>query len=127
VVAEVVGEGASAAEAVAEVSAAVEGVTAVDHQVVVLQEAAVLGASGTQAAGRRLHEATAVVAAVAVLTAEKVQEPGTGAVFRSREAGVRRHAEDGRILVEIHEAGVRKHGQSDGIHAQMISTSVAMI
>jgi hypothetical protein len=151
-----VAAGVSAVAVAAEVTAEVPGVTAGDHQVVVPPEEAVMGVSGTQAAGLRLPEAPAVVVAVvaliveavrergtgAVLIAEAVPERGTGAAFSRREpgavehgrkleAGVRTLAEtskaDVKMLVERNKAGVRIQGQSGRTLARIVSTSGAMI
>jgi hypothetical protein len=54
------------------------------------------------------------------LIAEARPERGTG-------AAVRKHAAGGRMLAERRKADVRKQGQSVRTHAQIVSTSVAMM
>ena len=117
----------AAAEAVAEVSTG-------DHQVVVHREEAVMEAYGTQAAGLRVPEASVEASAVAALIVEAGQERGTGAALiavarpeRGTGAVFRINAPDVRILAERIKADGRTHGQREWTHAQIVSTSVAMM
>ena len=137
VVAVVVAAGVSAA-AVAVAAEAVVEVSTGDHQVVVPPEEVVLGVSGTRAAGLRLPVALAVVVVRAALIVEAGRERGTGAVLRGLKAGGRKHAAVVRILAERNKAvvrilagrikaGGRIHGQNGRTHAQIVSTSVAMM
>jgi hypothetical protein len=126
--------GVSAEVVVAEVSVEEAEVSAGDHQVVVPPEGAVLGVYGTQAAGLRLPEATAPAAARVATIAEAGLARGTGAALiaearpeRGTGAAVRKHAAGGRMLAERRKADVRKQGQSVRTHAQIVSTSVAMM
>jgi hypothetical protein len=123
--------GVSAEVVVAEVSVEEAEVSAGDHQVVVPPEGAVLGVYGTQAAGLRLPEATAPAAARVATIAEAGLARGTGAALiaearpeRGTGAAVRKHA---AMLAERRKADVRKQGQSVRTHAQIVSTSVAMM
>ena len=139
-------EGVSAAAVAvvveAEISAEAAGVAAVDRQVAVPPEEAVMGVSGTQAAGLPLPEAPAVAAAVAATIAEAGPERRTVAAFRGREPGAVAHGRKleavvrilagkskavVRILAERSKVVVRIHGQSGRTHAQIVATSVAMM
>lgn len=134
--------GVSAEAAGVPAGAAAVEISAGDHQVVVHREEAVMGAYGTQAAGLRRPEATVEAAAVAALIVEAGQERGIGAAVRRHAAGVRMLAEKlkagARIVAQKRKAGVRilvkrrkadgrTHGQRKWTHAQIVSTSVAMI
>ena len=143
-----VAEGVTVAAAVAvvveaEISAEAAGVAAVDRQVAVPPEEAVMGVFGTQAAGLPLPEAPAAAAAAliaeagrarrteAALIAEAGPEQVTRAHGRIHAVDVRilavRSKAGGRIVAEKSRASGRKNGQKTRKHAQIVATSVVMM